>query len=463
MLTLKSGSACDVCAEEYGPQCLPHSIPCGHVLCASCCNTIVEKTTARLSPACPFCRESFTPDSVRLIRMDFTTSGWSTPRRLPQFEPGSDFTGELLAKRTEQLLRFDPDPRSKSETRRLEDKVARIAAKKCSVEEVSALQKELEGWLKSGRDEQSSSLFLSAALLRAILMNHLAHSEASRVAKNNEVSLKSKIEHLELTNQNWETQYNRQKKIHEQKSQECQQLRAEVTQLRSLATSLGASLPPTTTTSSISTSNETTPPASPRATSPSTYTSPTSSPLSPSRYHALHSRSMSTSSSARPITPATPSPLSRSQTPGPSMLSHSSSIRSATPSVRSMTPAVGMGRSYTPAPVSSRSMTPGPGTHYTSASAYASRSQTPAPSSTHSHSHTYNSTAPPPPIPPKPRRLSQSSPPQMMARSTSEEKADARQRWIPPDGRVLVETDVGSYYQKMHGNAARPVGVTART
>lgn len=32
MLTLKSGSACDVCAEEYAPQCLPHSIPCGMFL-----------------------------------------------------------------------------------------------------------------------------------------------------------------------------------------------------------------------------------------------------------------------------------------------------------------------------------------------------------------------------------------------------------------------------------------------
>jgi hypothetical protein len=86
--------------------------------------------------------------------MDFTTSGWSTPRRYPSFEPASDFTGELLAKRTEQLLRFDPDSRSKSEARRLEDKVARIAAKKCSVEEVSALQKELEDWLRSGKDDQ---------------------------------------------------------------------------------------------------------------------------------------------------------------------------------------------------------------------------------------------------------------------------------------------------------------------
>lgn len=29
MLTLATGSVCDVCAEEYGPQCQPHSIPCG--------------------------------------------------------------------------------------------------------------------------------------------------------------------------------------------------------------------------------------------------------------------------------------------------------------------------------------------------------------------------------------------------------------------------------------------------
>lgn len=149
---------------------MPHSIPCGifffcvfflrffstilpgHVMCASCCTTIVEKTSSRLSPVCPFCRESFTPDSVRLIRMDFATSGWSTPRRHPTFEGASDFTGELLAKRTEQLLRSDNRP--KSETRRLEDKVARIAAKKCSVEEVSALHQELESVLRSGKDEQ---------------------------------------------------------------------------------------------------------------------------------------------------------------------------------------------------------------------------------------------------------------------------------------------------------------------
>ncbi|KAF9447101.1 hypothetical protein P691DRAFT_141260 [Macrolepiota fuliginosa MF-IS2] len=469
MLTISSGSACDVCAEEYGPQCMPHSIPCGHVLCASCCTTIVEKTSSRLSPGCPFCRESFTADSVRLIRMDFTTSGWSTPRRYPHFETGTDFTGELLAKRAEQLLRFDSDPRSRSETRRLEDKVARIAAKKCSVEEVSTLHKELEGWLRSGKEDQNSSLFLSAALLRAILMNHLAHSEASRIAKTNELAYKEKIETIELTNQRFEADLKRQRKLYEQKSQECQLLRTEVGQLRTLATSLGAALPPSTVTysastsasasaSSYSSSSEPTSPTSPRATSPTAYTSPVS-PLSSSRYNSLHSRSASMSSSARPMTPATPSPLARAQTPAPSSLSHSST-RSGT-SVRSMTPAIGMGRSYTPAPVSSRSMTPGPNTHYSSASAYASRSQTPAPTSSHSHSHGY---AAAPPIPPKPRRLSQPSPPKMMARTTSEEKADARERWIPPESRVLVETaEGGSYYKKVLGHTARAIGVGSRT
>ena len=31
MLTLSPGSVCDVCAEEYGSHCVPHSIPCGEL------------------------------------------------------------------------------------------------------------------------------------------------------------------------------------------------------------------------------------------------------------------------------------------------------------------------------------------------------------------------------------------------------------------------------------------------
>ena len=175
MLTLIHGSSCDVCAEEYGALRLPHSIPCGkiffpvrkfffshlflwrtgHVLCASCCTTIVEKTSPRLSPVCPFCRVNFNGDDIRLIRMDFTTSGWSTPRRLPTVESQySDLTSEFLARRTERLLSPEGNSRIRPEARRLEDKVAKVAAKKCSVEEVSALHKELEGWLLSEKDDQ---------------------------------------------------------------------------------------------------------------------------------------------------------------------------------------------------------------------------------------------------------------------------------------------------------------------
>ena len=124
----------------------------GHVLCASCCTNIVEKTSPRLSPVCPFCREQFTNDSLRLIRMDFTTSGWSTPRRFPALETFNDLNTEILQRKTERVLNSDG---SKTfEVRRLEDKVGRVAAKKCSVEEVSSLYKELEEWLLAEKNEQ---------------------------------------------------------------------------------------------------------------------------------------------------------------------------------------------------------------------------------------------------------------------------------------------------------------------
>ena len=127
----------------------------GHVLCGNCCTTIVEKTSPRSSPVCPFCREPFTSDSARLIRMDFTTSGWSTPRRLPAIESFSDvFNAEILQRRTERLLSSEGSSKARPEVRRLEEKVARVAAKKCSVEEVSSLYTELDSWLRSEKDDQ---------------------------------------------------------------------------------------------------------------------------------------------------------------------------------------------------------------------------------------------------------------------------------------------------------------------
>ena len=130
----------------------------GHVLCDNCCLTIVEKTSPRASPVCPFCREPFTSDTTRLIRMDFTSSGWSTPRRFPVMESFNDsFNTEVLQRKTERLLSSVGSSKARPEVRRLEEKVARIAAKKCSVEEVSSLYTELDSWLRSEKDDQVRS------------------------------------------------------------------------------------------------------------------------------------------------------------------------------------------------------------------------------------------------------------------------------------------------------------------
>jgi len=56
---------------------------------------------------------------------------------------------------------------------------------------------------------QSSSLFLSAALLKAILKNHESHAEASKSAKTAEANLKYKIEELERTNSKLEAELRR--------------------------------------------------------------------------------------------------------------------------------------------------------------------------------------------------------------------------------------------------------------
>ncbi|KAJ7312879.1 hypothetical protein DFH08DRAFT_821723 [Mycena albidolilacea] len=411
MLTLNPGSSCDVCAEEYGPHCLPHSIPCGHVLCSSCCSTIVEKTSSRLTPACPFCRENFTSDSIRLIRMDFNTSGWSTPRRLPNIEANvPDFTSDVWSKR---LMLADGCSRSRQDARRLEAKVAKVAAKKCSVEEVTTLHKELQEWLTSDTkpDDDTSSLTLSAALLRAILMNHLAHSEASRLAKNVESTLKTKLDDLENAYAQLDTELRRQRHAYTQKAQECQSLRQELSRLKVVSTTPTAPPPPPPSESHRSTS----PPPVPQL--PSGYNAPSLARFGGS----THIRSTSMFSSSPGISRSqTPGPMSstrahtpapaRSQTPGPTRsnsISHSrmelSPTRGQTPTPPSRT------NSSTPTPTRQPPM---------SAASAPLRSRTPAP----------------PQAAPRPRTLSHPSPPKMAYRSLSEEKYDAQaqhQRWLP--------------------------------
>ncbi|PFH48820.1 hypothetical protein AMATHDRAFT_49213 [Amanita thiersii Skay4041] len=406
MLTLQPGSACDVCAEEFGAHRLPHCIPCGHVLCAACCSTIVEKSPPRLAPVCPFCREQFTHESIRLIRMDFTATGWGTPRRLPVYEAPSDMHTDALARRAERLLLSDPHSKSRPDARRLEDKVVRVASKKTSVEEVSILQRELEDWLMSSdRGEHSQALYLSSVLLRAILMNHSAHSEACKSAKNVEITLKNKLDDLEDAKEKLEAELRRQRTLYAQKAQEYQNLLTEVNRLRALATTI----PVSSTSEPRSASASPTPPSTPSPVPSQTYqTQPqTLATSSPVRATSMHSRSISMS--ARSTTPATPS---RTYTPAPSQ---TLLARSQTPAVRS--PQAPSLRSYTPAPPpAARMATPSP---------MLLRAQTPAPNMAH-----------------KARRLSIShhSSPQKMVRSTSEEKAEViHERWIPPPDPDLLD------------------------
>lgn len=320
MLTLSPGSVCDVCAEEYGPHCVPHSIPCGHVLCSSCCHKIVEKTLPRLQPVCPFCRDHFTSEDVRLIRIDFSASGWATTRRRGGLTEALDIADRSTPRREDRFPFVEPgSSRTRAEARRLEDKVAKVAAKKCSVEEVSTLHNELQDWLthdEKSNDQLNSSLSLSAALLRAILMNHFAHSEATKMAKGVEATLKGKLDDAELTVTKLEADLKQQQALHNQKVQECQALRAELSRytLKS-ASSQAATSPARPSTAAPTGLSERRQSVSSSAAS--TYNVP-AMPSMLSRFAATHSRSASASVSggSRPTTPARmTAPSIRSETP----------------------------------------------------------------------------------------------------------------------------------------------------
>jgi hypothetical protein len=123
----------------------------GHVLCATCCKNIIEKAPPRAVPACPFCREQFSGEGIRKIRIDFNTltSGRTTPWRpvIEANEPAHDYS---LSKEEEIILVERTSQRSpRLDGRRLEEKVAKIAGKRCSVEEVSMLHKEISSWLEA--------------------------------------------------------------------------------------------------------------------------------------------------------------------------------------------------------------------------------------------------------------------------------------------------------------------------
>lgn len=429
MISLLPGSSCDVCAEEYGRQTAPHSLPCGHILCYACCSSIVEKTPSRLAPSCPYCREHFTIEGVRLIRMDLpggsSASGWSAPRKFPCVEanPSEQSSDSWTKKASNGLHAPAPASRNSAEVRRLESKVHSVANRKCSVEEVKTLKEELEGWLVADvkSNDQTTSLSLSAALLRAILMNHMAHSEASRAAKSIESNLKADIDDMQLNIEKLEQELRRARLDVTQKTHECHTLRQELARYGVASSfSFAPVSPPDSRVTSPIPGIPSPPPST--STSPTPYSTPNAS-----RYSSVHARSASVSASSMASRSATPSPnaSSRSHTPAPR--SHTPNPTSSgtytTSTASSHARSQSLRRSQTPGPTAPpvpslppRHATPGPTT-----TSHLLRAQTPGPSSSASTSS-------------RSRRVSQSAVPavpKQMARSSSDETYQ-HQRWIPP-------------------------------
>ena len=124
----------------------------GHTFCAPCLSKIAQGLwSPRTSPACPLCRESFVQADIRLIRIDPPSAGYPNVHPYPNYSSaqssssGSKFGTVPIDE--EALEHVDDDHRVKYEAKRLEDKVAAAAKKKCTFEEISSLQREVEQWL----------------------------------------------------------------------------------------------------------------------------------------------------------------------------------------------------------------------------------------------------------------------------------------------------------------------------
>ncbi|KAG8790940.1 hypothetical protein FRC16_000657 [Serendipita sp. 398] len=194
MLTIDPTSVCDVCNDQYGVVCLPYLIPCGHTFCRSCLVNISDNNPK--GAACPLCRERFTLESICLVRVDPADPlpKLSYDGFLPSDDTDSDFSDRARSP-------WNQEPRIREEARALELRVQKAASVKCTFEEVSELRDDIQNWLltepKYKPNGKFPALRLSAALLRAILLNSLAYTEASKASKLVENGLLEKIKQLE--------------------------------------------------------------------------------------------------------------------------------------------------------------------------------------------------------------------------------------------------------------------------
>ncbi|KAH7338319.1 hypothetical protein B0J17DRAFT_419671 [Rhizoctonia solani] len=71
MLKVIASSTCDVCFVEYGDDNPPYCIPCGHVSCKSCLDSMIASDRGGSGSArCAFCRSLFEQSGVRRLHVD---------------------------------------------------------------------------------------------------------------------------------------------------------------------------------------------------------------------------------------------------------------------------------------------------------------------------------------------------------------------------------------------------------
>jgi hypothetical protein len=111
-----------------------------------------------------------------MIRIDFGGSGTSTPRRITIEAP--DIVTDIFNRKDDSPKAMEQlTSRAREEVRRLENKVARVAAQKSSVEEVSLLHQELQLWLSADVKQENQACFFFfynfryLNFLRALLFN----------------------------------------------------------------------------------------------------------------------------------------------------------------------------------------------------------------------------------------------------------------------------------------------------
>ncbi|TDL16648.1 hypothetical protein BD410DRAFT_731155 [Rickenella mellea] len=178
-------TVCNVCAEEFGPHNPPKSIPCGHILCGSCVVRVCERSSQRITPCCPFCRESFDSDVVRSVPVDYEAAEAKAPPT--HWQASVQSHRDAAFRKVYEEFKTKEASRIRADVQRLEDKAVNIACKSSSVAELNSICNELQDWLSREYNKvpegEHVSLLMSAALLRSILNERTKHTKGTESTK----------------------------------------------------------------------------------------------------------------------------------------------------------------------------------------------------------------------------------------------------------------------------------------